>query len=248
MFHFAKLFLVLFVVFSCVSNVNASGSSEEGGHNKGLLSKHIYFTTSSFIKGIDSRDWKNGISQNGRASVHRNISIGFGVDYLIQSSESDLYSYQVSPGILFHFLPDELADPYISTGFSYKKEQIGALASRDSSVFGVETGFELKANSLVSIIPSLNYSYSKGNFKADTLAVIIRDGEAVAVPVNILDLDVSAGFLTTGLMSAFRLGRESSFWIAPFASYQMLVHGDVNDVFFDFEDTVNLGVSFIVEI
>lgn len=220
MFRLNVFVLLVALVVGSVPNAKASEHVENTG---GLLSKHLYGTTSSFSRGGDTKSWSGGVSQGGWASIHPNINIGFSADYtLVSSGGGDSYEFQVGTNMLAHFLPDNTIDPFVQVGAGYATDQL-SLPEVSAFIIGINSGVEIRASDIVSIFPSIQYDYNRVNFVTG---------------------DESAGYISPGFDVAIRLGRDSRIWLSPGVSYDLKVHGDDNR----FQDVFTFSLSMLVEL
>lgn len=219
MFRFNVFVLLVALVVGCVPNVKASEHVENTG---GLLSKHLYGTSSSFSRGGDTKSWSGGVSQGGWASIHPNINIGFFADYTLVSSRTDSYGFSVETDILAHFLPDNTIDPFVQIGVGYATEQL-TFPEVDVFAIGINSGVEIRASDIVSILPSIQYVYNR---------------------VSFVGIDESVGYISPDFDVAIRLGRDSRIWLSPGVSYNLKVHGEDNL----FQDTFTFSLSMLIEL
>ena len=213
-----RLVSILFAVFMATVMPTGVFAQEHFEESKGgLLSKHLYSSTSSFSRGSDTKSWSGGIGQGGWASVHPNINIGFSADYTLVSSSADSYAFGFGIDLLAHFLPDNNADPFVQIGFGHATSQL-LLTETDTFAVGVVSGVEIRVSDMVSILPSIGYTYGKYDS-------VITDG------FNLARIDGSVGVISPDFDVAIRLGRDSRIWLSPGVSYSLEVHGDGQDVF-----------------
>ncbi|WP_462137230.1 outer membrane beta-barrel protein [Candidatus Mycalebacterium sp.] len=172
-----KFFFVLTLSFFLSISANAE-TTQNTSYHKGLLNSSVLFGGNTSIL-FDSDDKTGFQSYDLSFQIHENLNLGIGGGYEIKRSDDESSRfYGFGADALFHFSPETKVDPYISVDLAYLKNPISGLEEGGFGV-GFDVGVEVKSGRLLSVIPSISYSYanvsiySYGNISSD-LAVAFR--------------------------------------------------------------------------